>query len=62
MRKKLIPAILEQVARCGPFDTLLFTGHSAGGALAQLFYALSLTDSDPMAVLAQRKFAKAIDK
>ena len=40
----------------GPVDELVFTGHSAGGAVAQLFYFMAMTPGQEMAALVPRKY------
>lgn len=44
--------VVEGIKKCRvPSDqnhTLLFTGHSAGGAIAQIFYALSMSENAVM--------------
>ena len=44
MQKK-IAKFLEGVSKGSEHDKILFTGHSAGGAIAQILYAMSMQDS-----------------
>lgn len=43
MEKPLTQGIAEFIRREGPIASLLFSGHSAGGAVAQIFYAMSMS-------------------
>ncbi|OZJ04123.1 hypothetical protein BZG36_02822 [Bifiguratus adelaidae] len=42
MQKKTAKAVAEAATEDDQIDSILFTGHSAGGAIAQLFYAMKL--------------------
>jgi hypothetical protein len=48
MEKKATERILDTLTRHGKIDQILFTGHSAGGAVAQLLYAMSMSAGSAM--------------
>lgn len=45
MERRLRPRLLEALAAEPQTQTVLFTGHSAGGAVAQFLYGSTLGDS-----------------
>ncbi len=43
MEPQIVQVIHELCPQDSPLDRILFTGHSLGGAIAQLFYLLTST-------------------
>ena len=54
MQESVVKAIVEKLdgmANTGRAVDLVFTGHSAGGAIAKLFYAISSSSDSPFSVV-----------
>lgn len=54
MQESVVKAIVEKLdgmANTGRAVDLVFTGHSAGGAIAKLFYAMSSSSDSPFSVV-----------
>lgn len=48
MEKKVASIVTKEYQK-QKFDSILFTGHSAGGAIAQIFFAMSKTKKSAIA-------------
>lgn len=55
MQERIAHAIKRAAAADGSINELLFTGHSAGGAVAQILFALSMVEGSLMNEFASGK-------